>query len=860
MHYLFHSTRQNPPYGDLRPKRHRAGKCNYCGQDIPENQGVLFKDLGAKSYKDTWQLYHLACLNTAIPELAAKIQADVATQRIVTIDLDDPPTKGVMHADSTGAAGNDFFQVLLPAFRSAGGKGVNVGGRWKNVIAFNDIPKLVKALETTGRYTVSISDKVAEHTKSVAKALETQSATIKERLKKIEEGIKSKGKMLLPHQIQGIEWLATRPGKSPNTCGGALLADDPGLGKTMQSILALPEGAPCLVVCPVSVKYNWQDEFMMWRPERGEPVVIEGADGFRWPARNETVIIGYPTLPKQLVIPKARGTVVLVDEAQYIKGKSQRNERLKKISEQVYKTDGCVWLLTGTPLENIADNVYRVLESAELVEPAYGSRTGFIRAWGVPLQHTSVGTFYDWRAAEPNTKEVTAGLDKVMLRRQQGILRAAGILPKKVRQQIPVELDAKALALLDAIEISKSALDEATKDLDQEEIGFLKDADKEEDLTIGEISRARKLLAKAKIPAAEAIVNDFEQRKEPLLVFSAYREPVVYFGDRHGWARIDGSVKAKDRRDIVKKFQEGKLKGVAIVIAAGGTGLTLHRANTALFVDLEWNPAKNIQAEDRIYRIGQKRDVTILQLIGNHQIDIHLNQLLLWKQDQIDRTINAVTGTPVPVQGPQIIEAIAPVVQTKPFDKTGFAEGPKDVAKAREEFLNRLEELRKDKLKGKLEPTRQQVDDPTRRPPANEQEAWLLEQAVMLSRLDDDFAKEQNGIGWNKPDTIYGHQLATLGSHYGGLTNYQWQDLADMVPKYHRQFTSTRPGSQTAKVRRKSKESGRIVAAPTPSQTTSPSNVVASSQHEFKNTRGKPPKDPSMRKCAICGRTAGEHN
>jgi len=906
MHYLLHASKRterrlqnNPPH--LHPKKHRQGTCDYCGLDVPVNQGILIGDAPPIPIQDPvtnktknkakyWQLYHFKCLEAAHPAIADSIKNAAATQHIARIDLDKSKAAGVVTAERNDA----LFQVLLPILKANGGKNKpdsTVPGGWKNLIEFKDIPRFTKALTEEGTYAVSVSDEIASHTKSIASALDSQAARAKARTKQVEADIKKWNedhkaeidagllfkRLWMPHQPQGIEWLMTRPGNSPTSaCGGALLADDPGLGKTMQAINALPEGAPCLVVCPVSVKYNWQDEFKMWRPERPEAIVIDNGETFRWPGRNETIIIGYPTLIEKPPIPKARGTVIIVDEAQDIKGKSARNRKFNKLSEAAYATDGCVWLLTGTPLENIADNVYRILEAGDLVGRSFGGRTGFINAFGVPLKDTPVGQVYDWRGAKPDTAKVTAGLDKVMLRRQQSLLREAGLLPEKFREVIPVELDRKALEALTALPVSEEAilaaadvmeemeLAESTsgkRTIDDDDIDFLIDAAKG-DNSIGEISTARRILAMAKVPAAEAIVEQFEKKNEPILVFSCSKDAVNYFGRRKGWDKIDGSVKALDRRNIVKAFQAGKLKGLAIVIRAGGTGLTLHRANTALFIDMEWNPAKNIQAEDRIYRIGQKRNVMIYQMVGNHPIDKHLHQLLAWKQNQMDATVNAVSGKPVGPGAVPIIDAImaTPISTPIPFDDTGYAPGPSDPTDARRRYLERINQEQSDRKRSKKAPTREQLNRTDRRQAQTDEEAWIAGAVQNMTGMDEDYARWPNGHGWNQPDSNYGHQLAGLLSFHGGLTDDEWQDAREMLRKYHGQVgrfgvvgeVKTKKPRVTIvdKTPEKSKkESGRLpvdmtVAGPCPG---------------FITKRGRPPKDPTARLCGNCGRMLREH-
>src|SRR5262249_3326827 len=135
-------------------------------------------------------------------------------------------------------------------------------------------------------------------------------------------------------------------------------------------------------------------------------------------------------------------------------------------------------------------------------------------------------------------------------------------------------------------------------------------------------SEARAKLAQSRIRAMLEVVGQFEQHGEPLVVFSAHRGPVGALADRAGWEVITGDTEPPRRREIVEAFQAGRLKGIALTIRAGGTGLTLTRASTALFVDLDWTPANNLQAEDRLCRIGQEAGhVRIIQMVSDHPLD-----------------------------------------------------------------------------------------------------------------------------------------------------------------------------------------------------------------------------------------------
>jgi SNF2 family DNA or RNA helicase len=135
-------------------------------------------------------------------------------------------------------------------------------------------------------------------------------------------------------------------------------------------------------------------------------------------------------------------------------------------------------------------------------------------------------------------------------------------------------------------------------------------------------------------------IDDCEEQEIPLVVFSAHVKPFDVLRGRPGWAIIDGSTPAQDRQSIVESFQNGLINGVACTIQAGGVGITLTRAWKALFVDQDWVPANNWQAEDRICRIGQTNDkVEIVRFVSNHPIDRRLMELLSNKAELIHKTL-----------------------------------------------------------------------------------------------------------------------------------------------------------------------------------------------------------------------------
>jgi hypothetical protein len=141
------------------------------------------------------------------------------------------------------------------------------------------------------------------------------------------------------------------------------------------------------------------------------------------------------------------------------------------------------------------------------------------------------------------------------------------------------------------------------------------------------------------------MVESFEEANEPVVVFSAHRAPIAAMAKRQGWAVIMGDTNQSDREDAVQAFQAGMLKGIACTIKAGGVGITLTKASKMIFCDLEWNPALNLQAEDRICRIGQTAsNLQYIRLVSDCAMDLHVLKLIDKKKDLIEASIENECG------------------------------------------------------------------------------------------------------------------------------------------------------------------------------------------------------------------------
>lgn len=571
---------------------------------------------------------------------------------------------------------------------------------------------------------------------------------------------------LFPFQVAGVQWLSLRD--------KALLGDDMGLGKTVQALRAIPAGGRTLVVCPACVKFNWAAECKRWRPDLS-PVVLSGKTAFRWPAASEVVIINYDVLPERFAPAKkgeplvlatgdrecAAQTILIADEGHKAKSwKAKRSQRCKTLSTLCRK----VWVLTGTPLLNRPSDLFGVLDSFGMASEVFGSFSRFMRLYNAEKDRWGG---IRWGRPAPEVPEL---LRRVMIRRIR--TEVLPDLPRKTYSTITVNcLPASLRKKLDAAwEEWQDAL-ECTSELPPFE----------------QFSSIRAELAAARIDAVTEYVEDCEEQDVPLLVFSAHRAPIDALESREGWATITGDTSPAKRQEIVESFQAGQLRGVGLTIQAGGVGLTLTRAWKALFVDLDWTPANNWQAEDRICRIGQTAQaVEIVRMVSDHALDQHVCKLIAKKIDMIQRsvedTVQAVIPEPPAVQGEseteeqfqaRITRIAAERAERAAKEEADRKQVEKDAAKARVAGIHARQTARV---------TRELL-------PLTEERADAVRRAFdhMLGVCDGALARD--GQGFNKPDAFVAHCLLTAGLE----TRTELEAGYAMLSRYHRQLSGQFP-------------------------------------------------------------------
>jgi SNF2 family DNA or RNA helicase len=426
----------------------------------------------------------------------------------------------------------------------------------------------------------------------------------------------AEGKELYPFQRTGTAWLAPR--------FSALLSDSMGCGKTVQALAALPSGDArrgVLVIAPAVAKGVWIRECKKWRSDL-IPSQLRGRGSFRWPRPGELIVTNYDIMA-DLPPPLDEAIVLIADEAQAIKNfTAARTKRFRALKDAVVAKGGRVWGLTGTPLENSPPELWGLLQSLGLAQEAFGSFKQFATIFNARKMKFG----FEWGLP---TAEAYDRLQRVMLRR--------------LREEVLPDLPTKTYEALEC-ELTKC---ETTSIDDAYEADGAPKLEEDELPTFERMSGTRAALAEAKIPELLALIDSYDTKENPLVVFSAHRAPVAAVmakmaGKGGEWAEITGDTSADERTRIQDEFQAGRLRGIVATIGASGTALTLTKSHTAIFVDREWNPAKNAQAEDRVCRIGQDRGVIIIDLVAKHPLDEHIHAVLARKQRLIDATLLSV--------------------------------------------------------------------------------------------------------------------------------------------------------------------------------------------------------------------------
>lgn len=426
------------------------------------------------------------------------------------------------------------------------------------------------------------------------------------------EGLGTNNLELRPFQKAGVAYAT-----DVKRC---FIADEMGLGKTVQALASIQhENAyPALVVCPASLKTNWQREVKMWLPGKTTHIV-DNKVGVK---NSDVVIINYDILTKQKdELLKLGFQSLIFDESHYAKNSgAQRTKALKEIAKAI-PSSGMVLALTGTPVLSRPIELVSQLEIIDRIDDFGGS-------WNFRKRYCAASrNNFGWDFSG------SSHLDELndMLRRTCYVRRnKADVLtelPAKARYTIEANLSGADYARY------RSAEGEFLTWLGGEEGRGSNSAQH-----LSKITTLKKLAGEGKVATACEWIDTFlDSTDRKLVVFAHHTSVVDAIAEKYGKLRVAGKDSQEARQRAVDEFQNNPNARVIVLnMKAGGVGLTLTAASDVLFVEQGWTPAEHDQAEDRCHRIGQDNNVSAWYMLAEDTIDDHIYDLIEKKRVVVD--------------------------------------------------------------------------------------------------------------------------------------------------------------------------------------------------------------------------------
>jgi len=405
----------------------------------------------------------------------------------------------------------------------------------------------------------------------------------------------------------------------------ALLADEPGLGKTIQTIAALsgPSFSRNLVLCPATLKYNWQEEIKKWRPNE-LAAVVSGSPKKRqefWKKPAKWIIANYELLIKDIdIIRRIPWTAIVCDEATRIS-----NPRAKSVKALKWILCPKKIALTGTPISNSPIDLWSI---ADWLRP------GFLGSYWQFLESYTIRDRWNNIVGYKNLGVLAQKIEPLTLRRvKEEVLTD---FPNKTREDVVFSLSAPELKVYESV---KTRLLEEIRPLlskiDTRSLALIP----VKMLRLKQITGHLRLIGEgersSKLEVLKQLLEPILKSGEKALIFTQFAEmaKILYeeLKNFHPFL-IYGEVEQAERQARVNAFSAFAGPAVMIMTEAGAYGLNLQAAPYVFHYDLPWSVAKLTQREDRAHRIGQTKPVTVYNLVARHTIDEYVSKVLHKKQ------------------------------------------------------------------------------------------------------------------------------------------------------------------------------------------------------------------------------------
>ncbi|WP_114750504.1 SNF2-related protein [Pleomorphovibrio marinus] len=438
---------------------------------------------------------------------------------------------------------------------------------------------------------------------------------------------------LKEHQIEGVAWLQSLFRENLNGC---LLADDMGLGKTLQLLYFIEwhaqninDDKPYLIVAPVSLLENWESEYKrFFNPTNLELRFLFGATGidrdFSRSAvlelqRKQLILTNYESLRSyQMNLCAVDYSIVVLDEAQKIKTPGTLVTNVSKALKADFKI-----AMTGTPVENTLVDLWCIMDFS--VPGLLGNAKDFAKNYQKPLSNEDtdihalgeqlrgqIGVFIKRRLKQDVAKDLPRKNLRVVPR----------TMPEIQANRYSVEIELAKNEQMEGVERRNQILKSLWAIRDISDHPYLVDNQ------INMFNSSELIYSSAKLQILIEILHEVQYKSEKAIIFADRKEtqkmlqkviyetfkispPSIINGDTPSSKQKETSSKLS-RQQTIDRFQnEDGFNVIIMSQLAAGVGLNVVGANHVIHYTRHWNPAKEEQATDRAYRIGQTRDVTV---------------------------------------------------------------------------------------------------------------------------------------------------------------------------------------------------------------------------------------------------------
>ncbi len=452
---------------------------------------------------------------------------------------------------------------------------------------------------------------------------------------------------LRPYQARGVGWLTFLERWNLGAC----LADDMGLGKTIQLIgfwLHLKAQKrwkdPMLLICPTSVLGNWEREIKRFAPKlkvlmHHGPGRPQGKNFAAAVADYDVILTSYALVHRdEAFLTRVDWQGIVLDEAQNIKNpEARQSQTVRRLQAK------CRIALTGTPLENRLLELWSILD---FLNPGYlGSRAFFQKRFATPIER------YGDSASLQTLRSLAQPFILRRTKTDQDIIQD---LPDKQETTVFCNLTPEQAALYEKTVQDSLAAVESAEGIQRHGIILatltkLKQICNHPAQFLKESALRGALQRSGKLKRLEEILEEALAEGDRALIFTQFAEMGKLL---QGYLREDlkretlllyGGTSKNQREAMIDRFQNDPQGPRLFILSlkAGGVGLNLTRANHVFHFDRWWNPAVENQATDRVFRIGQTRNVQVHKFVCSGTLEERIHEMIESKKALADQVIGA---------------------------------------------------------------------------------------------------------------------------------------------------------------------------------------------------------------------------